>query len=123
LEDGDELEDWNLPAGGPTEQRVEGHLSKRVKDDVRRTRPRTSTLRHGCPTGSSYPTADSEHYWDTYRTVNGLPLRDTKDTARGVIDNIVSDDGARIRFRAQRRTGVLSERIAAAGDHTDGVEW
>jgi len=108
LEDGDELEVWNPPdfsenpsiANRIRDQnykqwalglnQVWKTLARKVKDDVRIHPDQYSLI--WVPNGFFIPGGRFRelYYWDTYWIVNGLMLCDMKDTARGVIDNIIS---------------------------------
>ncbi|XP_060862084.1 trehalase-like [Metopolophium dirhodum] len=108
LEDGDELEVWNPPdfrenpsiANRIRDQKykqwalglnqVWKTLARKVKDDVRIHPDQYSLI--WVPNGFFIPGGRFRelYYWDTYWIVNGLMLCDMKDTARGVIDNIIS---------------------------------
>jgi len=108
LEDGDELEVWNPPDFSETPSianrirdqnykqwalglnQVWKTLARKVKDDVRIHPDQYSLI--WVPNGFFIPGGRFRelYYWDTYWIVNGLMLCDMKDTARGVIDNIIS---------------------------------
>jgi len=108
FEDGDELEKWtpldfkNKPSivdriKDPTYKQwaydlngVWKTLARKIKDDVK-NHPEMYSLMY-VPNGFIIPGGRFRelYYWDNYWMVNGLLLCDMKDTARGVIDNIVS---------------------------------
>lgn len=107
LEDGDELEVWNPPdfTENPSiANRVIDNnykqwafelnhvwktLARKVKNDVKVHPDKYSLL--WVPNGFFIPGGRFRelYYWDTYWIINGLLLCDMKDTARGVIDNII----------------------------------
>ncbi|XP_050056696.1 trehalase-like isoform X2 [Aphis gossypii] len=108
LEDGDELEVWIPPDFTDTPSiadrivdesykqwalglnQVWKTLARKIKDDVKTNPDKYSLL--WVPNGFVIPGGRFReiYYWDTYWIVNGLILCDMKDTARGVIDNVIS---------------------------------
>lgn len=108
LEDGDELEVWIPPdfnASPSILNRIKDQnyrywayklnqlwktLARKVKDDVKNHPNMYSLL--WVPNGFIIPGGRFRelYYWDTYWIVNGLLLCDMKDTARGIIENIIS---------------------------------
>lgn len=108
FEDGDELEVW-LPPDFTSRPSLADRiadpeyrnwalalneiwktLARKIKDDVK-VRPELYSL-IWVPNGFCIPGGRFRelYYWDTYWIVNGLLLCDMKQTARGIIENIIS---------------------------------
>ncbi|XP_018901981.2 trehalase isoform X1 [Bemisia tabaci] len=108
FEDGDELEKWDPPDFKPETtlmakvsdegykkflsglQQVWKILARKIKPEVNENSDRYSLIY--VPNGFCIPGGRFRelYYWDTYWIINGLLLSDMNDTAKGIIENLLS---------------------------------
>jgi len=149
LEASDELVEWRLPdfndnpsivsrVRNPVYKQwavslnlVWKTLARKVKDDVRTDPDKYSMI--WVPNGFIIPGGRFKelYYWDTYWIVNGLLLCDMKDTARGVIDNIVSmvrkygfmPNGGRVYYLSRSQPPMLVLMVLSYYEATNDFDY
>jgi len=149
LEDGDELEVWNPPdfTNNPSIanrirdpnykqwalglNHVWKTLARKVKDEVKTHPDKYSLI--WVPNGFVIPGGRFRelYYWDTYWIVNGLLLCDMKDTARGVIDNIIEllirfgfiPNGARVYYLNRSQPPMVTLMVSSYYDATNDFDY
>lgn len=106
-------------------------LARKVKDDVK-THPDMYSL-IWVPNGFIIPGErfGELYYWDTYWIVKGLLLCDMKETAKGIIDNIVylvekfgfMPNGARIYYVTRSQPPMLIQMASVFYESTNDFEY
>jgi len=149
LENSDELEKW-LPSDFKDHPSIVGrvkdptykqwacklnnvwhHLARKVNEDVKTNQDRYSLIYS--PNGFIIPGGrfTELYYWDTYWIVNGLLLCEMRDTARGMIDNIVSmvirfgfmPNGGRVYYLNRSNPPMLVLMALSYYEATDDFEY
>ncbi|EWM22633.1 trehalase [Nannochloropsis gaditana] len=100
-------------------------LCRKVSDDVFLNPQRYSILRRTHPVVIPGGRFRESYYWDSYWIVLGLLACDMKDTARGLVQNLLDDvanfgfvpNGGRIYYLNRSQPPLLSEMVLALVEH------
>lgn len=149
FEDGKELEDWvppdfieepaflqnvkdpELKAFGKSIVALWKILARKMKPDVAQNPQQYSQM--PLPNGFIIPGGRFKeiYYWDTYWIIRGLLISDMKDTARGMIENLMFlvkklghvPNGSRVYYTQRSQPPLLTRMVRMYMEYTQDYDW